>query len=179
MRNKQKWGGLITHASPYLLPPGANQEQINVHCRTPGQLQCRQGMSRVSAEQTVPSQIRDVCSLRGTQGSALLSLTSSGQLVALQSLELSTEPGSVFEPSLATGPSEFAANYLWQYQVSGGATLDLVFVFYGGNAATESWDYTLRPGYSCDGISDVSAGKAEIDRYTGIQRDRLCQDDSN
>lgn len=179
MRKNQKWGGLITHASPYLLPPGANQEQVNVHCRTPGQLQCRRGMSRVSALSAIPSPLRDVYSVRGSLGSALLSLTSSGQLVALQSLVLTDSFGDVSEPPLSTGAGEFAANYLWQYQVSGGATQDLVLVFYGGNASTEAWEYTLTPDSSCDGTGDISAGQANITRYTGFLRDQLCRNDSD
>jgi hypothetical protein len=47
-----KWHGLVTAASPYILPPGAAVEQVNAQSRTPGQLTVRGGMASVST--TVP-----------------------------------------------------------------------------------------------------------------------------
>jgi hypothetical protein len=38
------WGGWVSYASPYKLPPGAAVEQINMCCLLPGQLQARGGM---------------------------------------------------------------------------------------------------------------------------------------
>lgn len=40
----KQWAGLVTNASPYILPPGAAAVQENLNCRTPGQLQVRDGM---------------------------------------------------------------------------------------------------------------------------------------
>jgi hypothetical protein len=40
-----KWSGLVTAASPYILPPGGAVEQINAQSRVPGQLTVRNGMS--------------------------------------------------------------------------------------------------------------------------------------
>lgn len=40
----KQWAGLVTNASPYILPPGAATIQENLHCRTPGQLRVRDGM---------------------------------------------------------------------------------------------------------------------------------------
>ena len=44
-----QWKGLVTAASPYILPPGAAVEQVNAQSRTPGQLTVRGGMTSVSA----------------------------------------------------------------------------------------------------------------------------------
>tara|TARA_B100000073_G_scaffold231396_1_gene193266 strand:+ start:1120 stop:1389 length:270 start_codon:yes stop_codon:yes gene_type:complete len=38
------WGGLVTYASPYILPAGGTTSQINFSCLQPGQIQCRGGM---------------------------------------------------------------------------------------------------------------------------------------
>jgi hypothetical protein len=40
-----KWSGLVTAASPYILPAGGAVEQINAQSRVPGQLTVRNGMS--------------------------------------------------------------------------------------------------------------------------------------
>lgn len=42
-----KWPGLLTAASPYILPPGASVEQVNAQSATPGQLSVRKGMLAV------------------------------------------------------------------------------------------------------------------------------------
>lgn len=39
----EKWGGLVTAASPYALPGGAMVEQINLQCLRPGQIEGRSG----------------------------------------------------------------------------------------------------------------------------------------
>ncbi len=41
----QKHAGLLTYASPYLIPGGASVEQVNLQCLLPGQLSCRGGMA--------------------------------------------------------------------------------------------------------------------------------------
>lgn len=41
----EKWGGLVTNASPYALPGGACVIQTNIQCLRPGQLQVRNGMT--------------------------------------------------------------------------------------------------------------------------------------
>jgi hypothetical protein len=43
-----KWGGLVTAASPYIIPPGGATEQINAQSLYPGQLTVRGGMAPVS-----------------------------------------------------------------------------------------------------------------------------------
>jgi hypothetical protein len=45
-----KWSGLVTTASPYILPSGGAVEQINAQSITPGQLSARGGMAHIDAE---------------------------------------------------------------------------------------------------------------------------------
>lgn len=42
------WAGMVTNASPYMLPPGAAVEQTNLVTYVPGQLTSRGGMQKVS-----------------------------------------------------------------------------------------------------------------------------------
>ncbi len=44
-----KWAGVLTSASPYILPAGASVEQINVQSLNPGQLTVRGGMVPVTS----------------------------------------------------------------------------------------------------------------------------------
>ena len=44
MQRIQKWGGLVTQASPYAIPPGGAQQQVNFTLAKPGQLTSRGGM---------------------------------------------------------------------------------------------------------------------------------------
>jgi hypothetical protein len=43
-----KWAGLVTNASPYVLPPGAAVTQVNIQALIPGQLRVRPGTAAVS-----------------------------------------------------------------------------------------------------------------------------------
>lgn len=47
-----KWPGLVTSASPYILPAGGAVEQINAQSAIPGQLSVRGGMKNVSFSTT-------------------------------------------------------------------------------------------------------------------------------
>ena len=43
-----KWPGLVTGASPYVIPAGAAVEQLNAQSSVPGQLTVRGGMGQVT-----------------------------------------------------------------------------------------------------------------------------------
>lgn len=43
-----KWPGLLTAASPYIIPAGASVEQVNAQSITPGQITVRPGMAQVT-----------------------------------------------------------------------------------------------------------------------------------
>jgi hypothetical protein len=44
----EKWGGLVTNASPYVLPPGAAVTQVNLQAIVPGQLTVRPGTAAMT-----------------------------------------------------------------------------------------------------------------------------------
>ena len=44
-----KWMGVVSYASPYVLPPGGAVEQINMCCMMPGQIQARGGMEKAGS----------------------------------------------------------------------------------------------------------------------------------
>lgn len=43
-----KWGGLVTNASPYAIPTGAAVTQVNLQAIIPGQVSVRPGMQSVT-----------------------------------------------------------------------------------------------------------------------------------
>jgi len=43
-----KWAGLVTNASPYVVPPGGSVVQINFQCLRPGELTSRLGQKMVT-----------------------------------------------------------------------------------------------------------------------------------
>ena len=44
----EKWAGLVTNASPYVIPPGSAVTQVNLQVLTPGRLSVRPGTVSVS-----------------------------------------------------------------------------------------------------------------------------------
>ena len=44
MQRINRWGGLVTTSSPYIIPPGGAQQQVNFALTKPGQLTSRGGM---------------------------------------------------------------------------------------------------------------------------------------
>lgn len=179
MQRNQKWAGLISHASPFLLPPGATVEQVNIHARVPGSLQSRGGMCQVL--HTQDGEVRDVYSCLGTTTSTLLSLTSSGELTMSPSPSLSTQNPIGYEPKLNGLPGEVGTNYLWQYQVDGGSITDLIYVFYGGAGGQTDWEYQLNvQDNTCNSPLDtIQTGDAKLTQVIGVDGDNLCDYDSN
>jgi hypothetical protein len=49
MQRISKWGGLVTQASPYAIPPGGATQQVNFALTKPGQLTSRGGMREMNA----------------------------------------------------------------------------------------------------------------------------------
>ncbi len=48
MQRIRKWGGLVTQASPYAIPPGGATQQVNFTLAKPGQLTSRGGMREMA-----------------------------------------------------------------------------------------------------------------------------------
>ena len=55
-----KWSGVVTAASPYVLPAGANAEQINVQNRKVGQLTSRPGLGEVVVDAAADTPIYSI-----------------------------------------------------------------------------------------------------------------------
>lgn len=55
-----KWPGLVTSASPYILPAGGAVEQVNAQSAVPGQLSVRGGMKYIEVDQEVVGQLLEI-----------------------------------------------------------------------------------------------------------------------
>lgn len=79
-----KWAGLITNASPYLLPPGSAATQVNFQCVRPGELESRRGLSSAAAittGATTASRLIEMYSFRGlTDACGVVVQTNGGQV---------------------------------------------------------------------------------------------------
>jgi len=51
-----RFGGIITDASPYAIPPGGATQQYNLTCSVPGQLTSRSGMQLAVPERAAPAE---------------------------------------------------------------------------------------------------------------------------
>ncbi len=84
-----KWSGVVTTASPYILPAGGAVEQINAQSLIPGQLTVRGGMKAVTAS-GLPSPAEALIELWGySPGSGasefIFGFTDAGNIVKLTS----------------------------------------------------------------------------------------------
>lgn len=93
-----KWAGLVTSASPYILPPGGSVEQINAQSIVPGQLSVRPGMS-LAAEldegETAPGAIIELWARSPGSGSPdeFFGYTDGGQLIVGDGFTKAGTPG--------------------------------------------------------------------------------------
>ena len=176
MQRNQEWKGLVTHASAFSLEAGQTQQQVNLHSRHPGKLESRSGLAMLSSQ---PMAL-DVWSLPSTQSSILLSLNTSGELVMSRTLTGTTSTYRGYEPPLSSQKGQTITNYLWQYQTDGGSVNDLVYVFYGGNADQQDWDYKLDAEGQCiPAQNPYPTGDATLTEIIGVDPDGLCDYDSN
>ena len=176
MQRNQEWKGLVTHASAFSLEAGQTQQQVNLHSRHPGKLECRSGLSTLYSQ---PMAL-DVWSLPSTQSSILLSLNTSGELVMSRTLNGTTSTSQGYEPLLSSQKGQTITNYLWQYQTDGGSVNDLVYVFYGGSADQRDWDYKLDAEGQCiPAQNPYPTGDAKLTEIIGVDPDGLCDYDSN
>ena len=171
MQRNQQWKGLVSKASPYLLEEGATQEQVNLHNKTPGQIEARQGMRLVRFTENPTTAILDLFSYRTTDQHMLISLNTSGDLEALISptIQPSTQIG--FEPPCTTSDGQTTTNYLWQYASDGGVTKDLIYIWNGGIPAQASWKYKVDVEGGIGPSAD--AGGATIERLEGKEPDEM------
>ena len=133
-------------------------------------------LSTLSSQKTA----LDVWSLPSTQSSILLSLNTSGELVMSRTLTGTTLISQGYEPRLSSQKGQTITNYLWQYQTDGGSVNDLVYVFYGGSADQQDWDYKLDAEGQCiPAQNPYPTGDAKLTEIIGVDPDGLCDYDSN
>ena len=171
MQRNQQWKGLVSNASPYLLEEGATQEQVNLHNKTPGQLEVRQGMRAVGFTSTPETAILDLFSYRTTDQHMMISLDTSGELKAFVSptIQKSTQIG--LEPPCTTSDGQTTTNYLWQYASDGGVTKDLIYIWNGGIPVQENWEYKVDVEGGIGPSAD--AGGATIQTLEGIEPEEM------
>jgi hypothetical protein len=170
-----QWAGLVTKASPYILPAGAAVEQVNLALTIPGQLTSRDGMRRVVCTQSA-SDVLDCFPYDHNGTTVLLALTASGELVALPSPAYGPETPLPSEPPLTLTSSQTGATYTQRFvvgQVSEPsppipAEPDYVSTIYGGAASTTSWDRLLTGNANWRGDwQDVQYTTDDVVRYAG------------
>lgn len=80
-----KWPGLLTSASPYVLPAGGAVEQINAQSAIPGQLTIRGGMKAVTFTGTVTGELLELWGYSPGAGASdkIFAFTDQGEPVVL------------------------------------------------------------------------------------------------
>ena len=65
-----KWGGIVTNASPYAIPPGAAVQQLNLQCLVPGKLSVRAGLSSLTFTSADSTSSAVQCAFRYQSGTS-------------------------------------------------------------------------------------------------------------
>ena len=171
MQRNQQWKGLVSKASPYLLEEGATQEQVNLHNKTPGQLEVREGMSAVTFTQEMTHSVLDLASYRTINQHTLLLLNTSGDLIASTQPQIQQSTKIGYEPPCLTSDGQTTTNYLWQYAADGGVTKDLIYIWHGGVPVQDNWEYKVDVEGGIGPSAD--AGGATIQRLEGIDPEEM------
>lgn len=112
-----QWSGLVTNASPFLLPPGAAVEQVNLACRIPGVLRCRGGMRAVAGDNDAefPDGLADVAAIEIAGEQAVLCMLPDGSVQCVTGPTHDTAPEGPDEPTLAAPAGGVATHYTFTY----------------------------------------------------------------
>jgi len=156
-----QWAGLVTKASPYILPPGAAVEQVNLALTIPGQLTTRDGMRKVVCTASA-SDVLDCFPYAYGGSTVLLALTASGELVALPSPAYGPETAAPSEPPLTLTTSQTGTTYTQRFVVGQVSEVsppsppdtDYVNELYGATASTTAWPYLARAGSAASQPTD-------------------------
>lgn len=111
----EEWKGLITNASPYVLPPGASVDQVNLQAHIPGQLTTRGGMRAV--DNIVGLDLYPYM-FNGTVFA--ITMTDTGNIHAVESPALGAPPSMPSPPALAPSSGQIQSNYAGQFYAYGG-----------------------------------------------------------
>ena len=109
------WSGLITNASPYILPPGATVTQDNLHCRTPGQLRVRDGMRKLSFVSGTGFESISVYPYAFNGTTKLVALAPDGTVTVLSGPGLAAAPTEPIEPTLSPTSGQVVSSYTGRF----------------------------------------------------------------
>lgn len=183
----KSWGGLISNASPFAIPPGSAVEQCNLTADVPGQLTSRGGMYPVAFVQDA-GELRDVFPYETSGKTYLLAMLANGQFVALESPSYGSPRPDPVEPAKDCSAGVVSTTYTYSFcdgsdyqppDVPPPAPDDeYVRVLDGGRAATASWPAYVNAESLCAGagkLSAVDGGNAPIVSYPlVIKTTQLC-----
>lgn len=116
MKSSQ-WPGLVTHASPFAIPPTAAVDQVNLASDVPGQVYVRGGMRKVAVAGGIPD-IIDCFPYEVDGKPAIVAMLPDGTLVARQSPAYGWQARVPLDPSLSS--SGIVASAYTQRFVEGG-----------------------------------------------------------
>lgn len=109
------WAGLVTNASPFVIPPGAAVEQVNLGVNVPGVLRTRGGMRLVSLSPSA-SAVSDIISVDVGGAPVLLCMGDSGSVAAHSSPARGTATAAPTEPTLSAAGGQVATAYTMRYR---------------------------------------------------------------
>jgi hypothetical protein len=183
-----QWAGLVTKASPYILPPGAAVEQVNLALTVPGQLTTRDGMRKVVCTESA-SDVLDCFPYDYNGTTVLLALTASGELVALPSPAYGPETPAPSEPPLTLTSSQTGTTYTQRFIVGQVAETappappasDYVGELFGGRSSTTSWPRLLTGNANWRGDWDIDGDyfRDDVVRSSGWLWIWIQQDSGN
>jgi hypothetical protein len=83
----ERWGGLVTAVSPYVVPAGGAVEQVNAQSRSPGQLTVRGGMAPVTPHSPAATPILEMWGYSPGSGGtdSIFLFTADGQIRRIES----------------------------------------------------------------------------------------------
>lgn len=154
------WGGLVTNASPYAVPPGAATEQVNLTNAIPGQLSCRKGMLPVKFVESPPPLV-DVYPYESNGVTKLIGLSADGEIVELASPAYGESVAAV-EPQLGVLAGQIQTSYTRRYlDGSFGDQIDPTPVPPEGSPLTNVLDGNPASAYVVDAESQCSPDSIE------------------
>jgi hypothetical protein len=180
-----QWPGLVTNASPFIIPFGSAVEQTNLTGIVPGEVSSRDGMCKVAVVGNAPS-VLDCYAYESQGKSYLISLLPSGQLVALESPAYGDRTGRPSEPQITATGSQVATAYTYRYVTSSSSSVGasppttptLVGALDGGTASTTTHPYYLDANAQCSGsgkLPEADGGSAaDSDIPPSIPLSSLC-----
>ena len=174
------WAGLVTNASPFVLPPGAAVEQVNLVGIVPGQISARGGMRKIAAVGVV-ADILDCYPYDHNGYTTLVAMAADGSLVAMDRPAYGAEPSTPVEPKMETAGAIVSSSYTQRYvegdydSVGVGSSSQsqpealCASAIDGGSAFTALWEKSLdaKTCQAIPGDSGFSGGSATVSAECG------------